>query len=283
MNDDNLFASADKVAGMVGRTIYDFGGETALVTGSTKGIGLGIAKSFVKAGADVVVNSRSEELVTDRVEELSEKATGEVIGVAGDIGDEDDVKKIVETATERLGTVDILINNAAVWPREESMIEASLKDWDNTFAVNVRSQFYLSKLIAQTMIKNDVAGSIINVTSQAGDQRAGDFGIYGLSNTVINGLTWRMAWDYAQYGIRVNAVSTATTETHQLRIGASEEAGNRPNVSTDEVLQEWGKEIPIGRLGQPEDIADAVLFLASDRAAYVAGTIFRVSGGGNLQ
>lgn len=268
---------------MVGKTSYDFEGETALVTGSTKGIGRGIAEAFIEEGANVVVNSRSANLVDETIEELSTDATGEVIGVAGDVSDKEDLESIVETATERFGTIDVLVNNAAVWPREGSMIDADLEDWDYTFAVNVRSQFYLSKLVAENMIENDVQGSIINITSQAGDRRAEGFGIYGVTNTAINGLTWRMAHDFADHGIRVNAVSTATTETHQLHIGATEEAENSSGVSKDEVLKEWGDEIPLGRLGQPSDLADGVLFLASDKAEYVVGDILRVSGGGNLQ
>ena len=267
---------------MVGKASYDFTGESAIVTGSTKGIGRGIATALVEAGANVAVNARSEEDVRATVENLRADAEGSVIGVAADVSEPDEVESLVTTAIEAFGRVTLLVNNAAVWPEEESMVDATLDEWDYTMNVNVRAQFYASKLVARHMIEADVEGCIVNHTSQTGDRRAGDRGLYGVSKTAINGLTWRMANDFAEHGIRVNAVSTDVTESRQLRYEAGVEA-EQQGVDRDTVLDEWGKERPLGRLGQPTDIADGVLFLASDRAEYVTGTILRVSGGGNLQ
>lgn len=268
---------------MVGTTSYDFRGESAIVTGSTKGIGRGLAEGLAAAGANVAINARTPEAVHETVEDLEDRYEGSFVGVPADVSDPTAIADLVGTAIDEFGEIDLLVNNAAMWPREGSMIEASLEDWDATMAVNVRSQFYASKLVAEHMLDNGVRGSIINVTSQTGDRRSGPRGLYGLSNTAVNGLTWRMAADYAEEGIRVNAVSTDMTRSYQLRYEAERIAESDPDRTADDVLDEWGEQRPIGRLGRPEDIADTVLFLASDAASYIVGTIVRVSGGGNLQ
>jgi NAD(P)-dependent dehydrogenase (short-subunit alcohol dehydrogenase family) len=267
---------------MVGTTQYDFEGETAIVTGSTKGIGRGIAEGLAAAGANVTVTARTEADVERVADELDGVGSGEAIGVPADVGDPAHLEALVEQTVEAFGGIDLLVNNAAVWPREESLVDASLEDWNHAIAVNLRSQFYASQLVAREMIADDDPGCIVNITSQTGDRRTGQRGLYGISKTAINGLTWRMAGELAEHGIRMNAVSTDVTDSHQLRLEATTVADER-GVETETVLEEWGAKRPLGRLGQPEDIADAVMYLASDRAAYVVGTILRVSGGGNLQ
>lgn len=268
---------------MVGHATYDYSGESAIVTGSTKGIGRGIAEGLAEAGANVAINSRTPADVEEAVAEFEDRYEGSFVGVPADVGDTDEIANLIETAVDEFGTIDLLVNNAAMWPREESMIAASQEDWDATIDINVRSQFYASKLVAEHMVENGVKGSIINMSSQTGDRRCGSRGLYGVSNTAVNGLTWRMAYDYAQKGIRVNAISTDATRSYQLRYEAERIAEDNPDRTADDILDEWGELRPIGRLGTPEDIADAALFLGSDRADYVVGTILRVSGGGNLQ
>ncbi|WP_254271340.1 SDR family NAD(P)-dependent oxidoreductase [Haloarcula marina] len=268
---------------MVGHTEYDYGDESAIVTGSTKGIGRGIAEGLAGADANVVVNSRSESEVTSVADELADHGSGEVIGVAADMGDPGDIERLVETAIDAFGEIDLLVNNAAVWPNEDSLVDSDIEQWDSTMDVNVRSQYYAAKLVAAHMRENDIKGSIINHTSQAGDRRTGPFGMYGISKTSINGLTWRMAQELAEDGIRMNAISTDVTETHQTWVEAEAEAENEPDRTAEEILRARGERRPIGRLGQPEDLANAVLFLASDKASYVVGDILRVSGGGNLE
>ena len=265
---------------MVGHTTYDYADETAVVTGSTKGIGRGIAEGL--ADANVVFNSRTASDVDRVADELADIGAGEAVGVPADMADPDDVEYLVERAIEEFGEIDLLVNNAAVWPREESLVEASLEDWEHTMAVNARAQFYAAKLVGSHMIEEGIEGNIVNHTSQTADRRSGPRGLYGISKTTVTGLTWRLAIELAEHGIRVNAVSTDLTETYQVRKEA-EMAAEDSDRTADEFLTEWGDERPIGRLGQPEDLADAVMYLASDRASYVVGTVLRVSGGGNLQ
>jgi 3-oxoacyl-[acyl-carrier protein] reductase len=269
---------------MVGTASYDFEGESAIVTGSTKGIGRGVAAAFAEAGADVLVCARTESDVEETAAELADRGPGTAVGVAADVGDPDDIDRVVETAVEAFGTVELLVNNAATWPGEESMVEADLAEWDRAFQVNVRSQFYASQRVARHMIEAGIEGSIVNLTSQTGDRRTGNRGLYGTTKTAINGQTWRFAGELAERGIRMNAVSTDVTDSYQLRWEAEQMAAEESeDRSAEEILREWGETRPLGRLGEPGDIADAVMFLASDRADYVAGTILRVAGGGNLQ
>ena len=273
---------ACEVEYMVGKTSYDFTGESAVVTGSTKGIGQGIATALAKAGANVAINARSSGTVDEAVTEIGANADGSVIGIPADVSDPTELESAVSTAIDAFGRLTILVNNAAVWPEEESMVDASLDQWDDTMHTNVRAQFHAAKLVADHMIDEGIEGRIVNHSSQTGDRRSGDRGLYGVSKTAVNGLTWRLAADLADHGIRVNAVSTDVTESRQLHHEAEME-GERTGRDPETVLGEWGAARPLGRLGQPRDIADGVLFLASDKADYVTGTVLRVSGGGNLE
>jgi NAD(P)-dependent dehydrogenase (short-subunit alcohol dehydrogenase family) len=260
---------------MAGRASFDYSGETAIVTGSTKGIGRGIAETLAEAGADVVVNSRTPADVSRVAEEPRETGSGDAAAVAPDMSDPEAVEHLVESAVDAFGTPDLLVNNAAVWPREGSMLEADLEDWNHAMHVNVRGFFYAARLVGEQMVENDVEGAIVNVTSQAGDRRSAGAGLYGASKTAINGLTWRMAYDFGRHGVRVNGLSTSRTDSYQLRKGV-------PEDEVEAVYEEFADEIPLGRVGQPADLGDAVLYLGSDAASYVAGAILRVSGGDNL-
>ena len=133
---------------MAGHGSFDYTGESAIVTGSTKGIGRGIAESLAESGANVAINARTAADIDEAVTEMNADHEGDIIGVPGDVSDPADVETLVETAVEAFGTIDLLVNNAAMWPREESMIEASLDDWNQVLDVNVRSQFYTAKLVA---------------------------------------------------------------------------------------------------------------------------------------
>ncbi|WP_284011415.1 SDR family NAD(P)-dependent oxidoreductase [Haloarcula pelagica] len=268
---------------MVGHTQYDFSGETAIVTGSTKGIGRGIAAGLADADANVVVNARSASDVESVAAQLDQRGAGRAVGISADVGSIDDIDALVDGAIDEFGRIDLLVNNAAVWPEEDSLVDSDVEQWDHTMNVNVRAQYYAAKRVARHMIDEGIEGCIVNHTSQAGDRRTGPFGLYGISKTSINGLTWRMAQELAEHGIRMNAVSTDVTETAQLRHEAEQTAANDPDRTPEEVLRARGEQRPLGRLGQPEDLADAVLWLASDRADYVVGDTVRVSGGGNLE
>jgi NAD(P)-dependent dehydrogenase (short-subunit alcohol dehydrogenase family) len=266
---------------MVGVAQFDFSGVTAIVTGSTKGIGRGIASNLADAGANVVINSRSGEEAENVADELAETSGSDVISVKADVGNPEEAVHLVEKTRSELGTIDLLVNNAAVWP-PKPLHEQGLDEWDDTVGVNARAPYHMSLAALEDL--KESSGNIINITSKAGERNAGDHGLYGVSKAAQNGLTWRLAYELAEYGIRVNAVSTEQTDSYQLRKTQFEQPLSEvPDEKIEETMRNKGDHIPLGRIGTPEDIADAVLFLASDAASYVTGHILRVSGGNNLQ
>ncbi len=268
----------------MGQASFSYADETAIVTGSTKGIGRGIAEGLAEANANVIINARTPEAVEATAAELERSGDGSIIGIAGDIGEPGDVEALVEATLEEFGAIDLLVNNAAVWP-PRPMPEVGLEEWDMGLDVNARGTFYAATLVARSMIERERPGSIVNITSQAGERHGAGHGIYGISKAAQNGLTWRMAHDLAGHGIRVNAVSTSQTDSYQLR--KSYVAGKEPEELTNEEIEsakaEYGERIPLGRVGEPEDVADGVLFLGSSAASYVTGHVLRVSGGANLE
>lgn len=266
---------------MGGEISYDYADETAIITGSTRGIGKGIASGLAGADANVIINSPNEDEVSEVANKLDQKGSGTVVGVAADMQYPPDIDMLIQASIEHFGQIDLLVNNAAIWPREDRLVTADIDDWNRTMKVNVRAQFCAAQRVARHMIEADVEGSIINHTSQAGDRRTDAFGLYGISKTAIRGLTWRMAQELAENNIRMNAISTDVTETHQTRKEARMQAETEDRTP-EEILQDRGKKRPLGRVGQPVDLAHAVMFLASEKADYIVGDTLRVSGGGNL-
>lgn len=268
----------------MGDANFRFDGEVALVTGSTKGIGRGIARRFADAGANVVVNARSEADVHETAARLDDASDGSIIGIPADVSDSAAVEHLVDETIDRFGGVDCLVNNAATWPARP-MPEVGLDAWDKGLDVNARGAFYASTLAARHMIETEREGSIVNITSQAGERHGAGHGLYGVSKAAQNGLTWRMAHDLADHGVRVNAISTSMTDTYQLRTTYVD--GKEPEELSDEEIErgkrDLGERVPLGRVGEPDDVADGVLYLASDAASYVTGHILRVSGGMNLK
>jgi NAD(P)-dependent dehydrogenase (short-subunit alcohol dehydrogenase family) len=267
---------------MVGTAQFDFSGETAIVTGSTKGIGRGIAAGLAGAGANVVVNSRSPDDVATVAEDLASQHPGSAAGIAADVGDPDAIDRLVAEARDEFGPIDVLVNNAAVWP-PNPIDEQGVDEWDFGMDVNARGPYYASLLVAEDM-REAGGGNIINVTSKAGERHGGGHGLYGVSKAAQNGLTWRIAYELGEHGIRVNAVSTAQTDSYQLRKSTFDRPPSEvPDEEIQAAMAEKGEDIPLGRVGRPSDIADGVLYLASDAASYVTGHILRVSGGNNLE
>jgi len=269
----------------MGTGTFDFEGESVIVTGSTKGIGRGIAAGFAAAGADVVVNSRTEADVDQVADELDESASGDVIGVAGDVGDPADVERLVETCIERLGGVDHLVNNAAVWP-DAGPLDGDLDEYDHGIAVNARGPYYAAVLAARDMRDRCVAGSVVNVTSVKGHQAADSGSLYGMSKAAQNGVTWRLATALAEYDIRVNAVSTDLNEGLVRRSRADAmgyDDPNHPDVTAEiDRIADEELDIPLGRAGRATEMADGAMFLASDLASYVTGHVLRINGGRSL-
>ncbi|MDD5288455.1 MAG: glucose 1-dehydrogenase [Dehalococcoidales bacterium] len=241
-------------------------GKVALVSGASRGIGEASALALADAGADVVVASRK----LPDLEKVAEKVRAKGVrsmAVAAHIAKVEDSKNLVKQVLEKFGRIDILFNNAGTNPYSGSLMEAEEWAWDTTFNVNLRGPFFLAQLVAKVM-KQQGGGCMINTASVAAF-RAGELNIYCVTKAAYVMLTQVMAKEWGQWGIRVNAIAPGVIKTR-----LSEALWKEPSVG-----EEARQSMPLLRLGEPEEIASVVLFLASDLAKYVTGETVVIDGG----
>ena len=241
-------------------------GKVALVTGGSRGIGHASALAFADAGADVVVTSRKLTDLEVVVEEIKAKGR-KGLAVASHVAKVDDLKNLVEQVKAEFGRIDILMNNAGTNPYYGPLMDAEEWAWDVTMNVNLKGPFLLSQLVARVM-KEQGGGCIIN-TSSVGGLRGGTLHIYSVTKAALIMLTKVMAKEWGQYNIRVNAIAPGIIKTR-----LSEQLWKEPAVG-----EAAAKSTALLRLGEPEDVAGVVLFLASDAARHVTGETIVIDGG----
>ena len=239
-------------------------GKVAIVTGATSGMGRATAVLFAKEGAKVVVTGRNEERAQAVVDEIKGNG-GEAIYVIVDASNVEDCKKIFGATIEAFGTVDILVNNAGMLSMSP-LLDVSIEEWNKVFAVNVTSALYLTQLCAPVM-KEKGKGVIVNVASVASYAAHHGFAAYISSKHAMAGLSKSMAWELGPE-IRVNAIAPGAIHTAMV-----------DSIGGPSVLQGMIDNCPCKRVGQPEDIAGAALFLASDDCTFLTGQIIKVDGG----
>ena len=247
-------------------SIFSLKGKVALVTGGSRGIGKAGALAMADAGADVVVSSRKIADLEPVAEEIRAKGV-KGAAIAAHNAKVEDSRALIDQVMNQFGRIDILMNNAGTNPYYGPLMEQDEKTWDVTFNVNLKGLFFLSQLAARIM-KGQGGGSIINVSS-IGGIRAGDLGSYCVTKAGVVMLTQVMAKEWGKYNIRVNAIAPGIIKTR-----LSEALWKDPEVNKEAVSQ-----IPLMRLGEPEEIAGAVLFLASDAGSYTTGETIVVDGG----
>ena len=240
-------------------------GKVAVVTGGTRGIGLAIVKAFLEEGAKVALFGSRQETVDKALAELkAENAEAPVIGLAPDLSDVVAVEKAMAEVKGYFGKLDILINNAGVSARE-SIYTYDPASFDKVMNLNVNSVFYCSKAVAPIM-KEQGGGAIVNTSSMVSlyGQAAGC--AYPASKFAVNGLTKSLARELGKDNIRVNAVLPGVTRTDMVA------------ALPPEMVARVSASIPLGRVGEPEEVANAFVFLASDKASYITGAILSVDG-----
>jgi NAD(P)-dependent dehydrogenase (short-subunit alcohol dehydrogenase family) len=244
-------------------------GKTALITGGGQGIGAAIAKAFVNEGAKAVISGRRESVLKKLVDSLPK---GSAAFVRGDITDIDASKKMVETAIDFGGSLDVLVNNAGIDPAGLAH-EISLETWSSVINTNIHGTYYMIRHALPRMMDQG-KGSIINISSLAGIRNIPAMTAYSTTKAGIIGMSGSIALDYGKYGIRSNVIAPGATTTDML-INAMGGAGE----NAEESLNILTRFLPIARAAMPEEIAWAAVFLASDESSYITGQVLPVEGG----
>lgn len=243
-------------------------GKTALVTGSTRGIGLAIAKAFLAEGARVVISSRKADAVDAVVDTLQAEHGSHVMGIPCHVGKIETHAGVFEAINAAWGPVDILVNNAAANPFFGPMMQIEWAAFDKTFEVNIRGVLSLSRSFAQQLPK-EAKGSIVNVSSIFGLGAAPLQGTYGMTKAALISMTQTLAHEWAPMGIRVNVIAPGLVDTHFAQALTGDE----------NLVKHYTNRAALRRYGQPDEIAGAVVYLASDSAGFVTGQLLTIDGG----
>ncbi|HEX8709260.1 MAG TPA: SDR family oxidoreductase [Pyrinomonadaceae bacterium] len=240
-------------------------GKVALITGGDSGIGRAVAIAYAKEGADVAVLYLNEEQDAQETRRLVEAEGRRCLTIAGDVGDEAFCRQAVERAVAELGRLDILVNNAAEQHPQESIEEITAEQLERTFQTNIFSMFYLTKAALKHLQKGSAIVNTTSVTAYKGSPELLD---YSSTKGAIVAFTRSLSQSLVERGIRVNAVAPGPIWTPLI-----------PSTFPPEKVQTFGADVPMKRPGQPEELAPAYVFLASDDSSYMAGQVLHINGG----
>jgi NAD(P)-dependent dehydrogenase (short-subunit alcohol dehydrogenase family) len=240
-------------------------GKAAIITGSDSGIGRAIAIAFAREGADVLISYLDEHEDAKETARWVEKAGRKAVIMPGDVAEEAHCEALVERAIKEFGHLEILVNNAAMQRTHQSIEEISAEEWDRTFRTNIYSQFYLSKAALRHM---KPGASIVNTTSINAKNPSPSLLAYATTKGAIANFTAGLAQLVAEKGIRVNCVAPGPIWTPLI-----------PSTMPEEAVKSFGGNTPLGRAGQPAELAPAYVLLASDEASYINGALVPVTGG----
>ncbi|MEJ2040813.1 MAG: glucose 1-dehydrogenase [Desulfosarcinaceae bacterium] len=250
------------------KNIFKLDGKVAVVAGGAGGIGEALALGLGMHGANVVVASRNQDAIAKVAGKITAESGSEAIAVAADVTDESSVQHLVDTVVEKFGKIDILVNAMGINLKRDAF-EFPMEDWDNLFKVNVKGTMIACKIVGRVM-KQQGSGAIVNLSSVRGIRgyTGGNAG-YCATKGAVELITKSLALEWAQTGIRVNALGPALVIT----------PGTRHIAENPELAKKYAAAVPLGRIGMPEDMVGAVIFLASDAAGFVTGQTIYVDGG----
>lgn len=247
----------------------DLAPRTALVTGGSRGIGRATAELLAEAGAKVAVNYRTDDRRAEEFVRQVRSAGGEALALAGDLSRPDEARQLVRDVVAAWGRLDVVVNNAGIW-EEDRAGAGDLDTWDRTFAVNVRGAFALTDAAIAPIEREK--GSIVFVSSTAAQRGEARHSAYAASKGALISYTKSLAAELGPRGIRVNCVAPGWVDTDMTAPALGDPIGRA----------EIERSIPLGRVGRPEDVAAAILFLVSDLARHVQGEVLNVNGGSVL-
>ncbi|MHA1984666.1 MAG: SDR family NAD(P)-dependent oxidoreductase [Candidatus Hodarchaeales archaeon] len=246
---------------------FDISDKVALITGASRGIGESIAQLFASMGAKVILSSRKQEgldIVANKLKEIG----GEVLPIAAHTGDSYAIENMMNQAVDTYGGIDILVNNAGTNPHFGEILTAEESHWDKILDVNLKGYFRMAKAVVPSM-KSRGGGKIINIASVAGIKPSPGMGVYCVSKSAVLMLTRVLALELAKDNINVNAIAPGFIKTRFSSAIWSNEAGEQMLL----------KETPLKRIGEPKDVSDLALYLASPASNFVTGSVFVVDGG----
>jgi 3-oxoacyl-[acyl-carrier protein] reductase len=240
--------------------------RTALVTGAQQGIGAAAARALAAAGHDIAINWLDDQAAAEAVAADVRAAGRRAVLLQGSVGTATECAALVQGAIDALGRIDVLVNNAGIFPRVE-FLQMTEAEWDRVLDVNLKGSAFCAQAAARHMVAAGIKGVILNLSSSS--VRGAVLGVhYSATKTGIIGITRSMALALAPHGIRVNAIAPGLTDTAQPRYG-----------NTDAELAEMAKSLPLGRMGRPEEIAGLMAYLASDAAEWITGQVYHINGG----
>jgi len=251
--------------------LFDLTGKGALVTGSSRGIGKAIAETLAALGANVIISSRKQQACDDVAAQINARGAGRATSIPANIGSKSDIETLVDKAREALGSIDVLVCNAASNPYYGPMAGISDEQFEKILRNNLLSSHWLSTLVAPEMIERR-SGSIIYISSMGGLRGSTVIGAYNISKAADFQLARNLATEYGPYGIRVNCIAPGLIRTDFARALWEDEA-NLAKALTG---------TPLGRIGEPDDVAGVAAFLASDASRYVTGQTLVVDGGATV-
>jgi NAD(P)-dependent dehydrogenase (short-subunit alcohol dehydrogenase family) len=244
-------------------------GKIALVTGGSRGIGAAIAHAFAREGARVVIASRKAPELEATAARINEEHPGSTVARTCHTGQPAAVAELVAAVEKELGIIDVAVNNAATNPHFGPLLTVDWSMWDKTFEVNLKGYFEVARQVAQRLVANNRAGSIINVTSIGGLRAAPMQGLYGMTKAAVISMTKTLALELGGARVRINAIAPGLVDTRFASV----------LVSTPELEKHFSDRAPLHRHGEPDEIAPLAVYLASDESAFMTGQTLAIDGG----
>ena len=256
---------------------FDVAGRAAVVTGAARGIGRGIAVELARAGVDLALGDIEEGALAETLE-LARAAGGRAVALRTDVSRRAEVDALVERAVDEFDRLDLIANVAGIIC-DASVVKTTEEDLDRVLAINTKGVFFGCQAALGAMRERG-GGSIVNMASLAAFRGVPALGVYGMSKAAVVALTRTLAMEVGRHGIRVNAVAPGFVKSHMTGRHVLREDGSVDSEQMDDVIADAAGRNPLGIVGEPEDVARTVLYLASDAARYVTGQVLHVNGGG---